>query len=48
MGEILVAQGKRRRSDALGKNEQKEAVRAKIKFKEISTVRTKLKPLSEM
>jgi hypothetical protein len=48
MGEILVAQGKRRRSVALGKNEQKEVVRAQMKFKEISTVRTELKPRSEM
>lgn len=29
MGEIFVAQGKRRRSVALGKNEQNKTVRAK-------------------
>jgi len=29
MGEMFVAQGKRRRSVALGKNEQKKTVRAK-------------------
>jgi len=40
MGEILVTQGKRQRSVALGKNEQKEGVREKMIFKGISSVRT--------
>jgi hypothetical protein len=35
MGEILVAPGKRRRSAALGWTEKKEAVRAKMTFKEL-------------
>jgi hypothetical protein len=43
MSEILVAQG-----EALGWKERKKAVRAKMTFKESFSVRTELKPRSEM
>ena len=39
-GRNILAQGKRRRSVALGKNEQKEAVRAKKFFKAKTIFRT--------
>ncbi len=38
MGEIFVAQGKRRRSVALGKNEQKKTVRTKMFFQRINLI----------
>jgi hypothetical protein len=48
MGEILVARGKRRRSAAPGCEEQKETVRAKMIFKELTFFRTELRSRSEM
>ena len=47
MDEIFVAQGKRRRSVALGRNEQKKIVRAKMFFNELTIFRTELKSRSE-
>jgi len=38
MDEIFVAQGKRRRSVALGKNEQKKTVRTKMFFQRINLI----------